>query len=85
MPRSGSILLGDWIGKANTIEFACGRCDRRGRVSVVSLLDRYGPDIAMPDLLADISADCPRRLNPSQVLTDLCGIHTPQAPGLFGG
>jgi hypothetical protein len=83
MPRDGAILLGDWIGKADSIEFACNRCSRTGRLTVVGLLDRFGADAPMTEVLAALSADCPRRLNPSQALTDLCGIHTPQASRLF--
>ena len=35
---SGAILLGDWIGRAEYMEFACSRCPRRGRLNVVRLV-----------------------------------------------
>lgn len=52
---------------------------------MAGLIDLYGPDMPMPQVLAAISADSPRRLKPSQALTELCDAHTPQARALFGG
>ena len=34
------------------------RCDRRGMYSIARLIERYGPDDRLPDLRADLTADC---------------------------
>ena len=85
MPRNGAVLLGDWLGKAEWVEFACSRCSRHGRQQVGTLIIRFGPETPLPEVLAAISADCPRRLVLSQALSDPCGVHAPQAGALFGG
>jgi hypothetical protein len=44
------------------IQVLCPRCDRSGQYHRQTLLDRYGPDQPMPDLLRLITA-CQRRSN----------------------
>ena len=77
----GAVLLGNWLGKVDGIEFACSRCSRHGRQRMATLLDRYGTHRPMPEVLAATSADCPRRLNPSHPsgfarARDLSRLHT---------
>lgn len=79
---TGAVRLGDWPG--TWVELACRRCDRRGRYRRETLLARYGPDQGMPDLLSEISADCPHRQRQRERLAfgDRCGAYYANAPGL---
>jgi hypothetical protein len=43
---------------------------------------QYGPHTPGPDLLRDLSADCPKRM--STMVNDVCGIHSPQMPRWVG-
>jgi hypothetical protein len=40
------------------VRIACRRCDRRGSYRLARLAARFGADVAMPELLKAISADC---------------------------
>jgi hypothetical protein len=42
-----------------TVEIVCEPCGRRGRYNVESLIDKYGADMRLPELLT-IIADCPK-------------------------
>jgi hypothetical protein len=68
MPR-GSYSLGETAAKQRMVRLICDKCGRRGQYRVDRLLERYGPDIAMPDLRHEL-AQCPYRrdmCNPCQV------------------
>lgn len=39
----------------------CDECDRTGRYRRETLIERYGPDMLMPDVLAKITESCERR------------------------
>ena len=47
--------------RGNMVEIACPKCGRHGRLSKRRLVDEHGGDIALPDLLAHLAADCARR------------------------
>ena len=47
----------------------CSRCDRKGQYRKETLIDQYGPDITMPDLL-HLIAKCERYGKQG----DACGI-----------
>ena len=52
------------------VRISCSKCGRRGQYRRATLLDRYGPDMTMPELLGEL-AQCPRRGNwsdPCQVI-----------------
>jgi len=55
------------------LRVVCGKCGRAGR-----LIDRRGRDGKLVDLLADLSADCPRSVANS--LYDPCNAHCPDIP-----
>jgi hypothetical protein len=44
------------------VRIACAKCDRAGQYRRAKLLDRFGPDMAMPDLLPEL-AHCSHRGN----------------------
>ncbi|MGE0716277.1 MAG: hypothetical protein AB7P02_12620 [Alphaproteobacteria bacterium] len=58
---------------SHLLHLACRKCPRRGRYGRERLLERYGPDVDLVDLLAAISADCPRRQATAGI--DHCGAH----------
>ena len=60
----------------DVVNVSCKKCDRRGRYKKQTLIERYGDDIAVPDLSSRLSADCPRTVN-HQFGTDPCGIFYP--------
>ena len=63
MPH-GSYSLGEAAAKLNMIRLTCPKCHRAGQYSVDKLLERFGPEIAMPDLRHEL-AQCPHRNNTS--------------------
>jgi hypothetical protein len=54
MPDSDALVSYPWI----IVRIACRRCDRRGSYRLARLAARFGADVAMPELLKAISADC---------------------------
>jgi hypothetical protein len=44
------------------ISISCSKCDRAGQYRRATLIDRFGPDVALPDLLHGL-ARCSRRDN----------------------
>ena len=59
MPRDGARLLSDVTGPVLTVVCEpCGRCDR---YDVERLIRQYGWEMKMPELLAELVADCPKR------------------------
>ena len=69
MPRDGAMTLSDL--PVDRLVVVCDRCPRRGVYSVARLMATRG-DAKIPDLLADLSADCPKRL--AMKWSDLCGV-----------
>ena len=70
MPH-GSYSLGETAAKLNMVRLKCLKCGRRGQYRVDTLLAKYGPYIAMPDLRREL-AQCPHRhdmSNPCEVDT----------------
>ena len=50
MSARGSITLGELQGKLDLLKIACHRCERKGRVSLVRLIDEHGAYTGLPDL-----------------------------------
>ena len=80
-PVRGSYTVGEIAAfgaaaGATHIVIACNRCERRGRLSLARMVAEHGADKPGPELLRDLSADCPKRI--SKMAHDICGIHTPQ-------
>ena len=65
---SGSFNLAEF--PLETVELACEKCARRGRLLKAKLIEAYGADVALPDLLA-IIARCDRAHSTS----DPCGAY----------
>lgn len=75
MPKSGARILSDFEGNLEALTFVCSKCDRRGRYHLATLIERFGDAATVPNVLAEISADCPRRSPKRQSALDLCGVH----------
>ena len=58
-PGCGALLLAE-VRQSN-LHVGCDGYGRSGRYGVASLVERFGPCAVLPDVLASISADCPRR------------------------
>jgi hypothetical protein len=56
----GAWTLGEW--PLPLVRISCAKCDRAGQYHRAKLIDRFGPDMAMPDLLPEL-AQCSRRGN----------------------
>ena len=78
MPRDGAITFDDLQGKLTALRVACEKCGRAGRYHVERLIERRGPRGKVVDLLAEVTADCPRRAAAN--FTDRCGAKCPDLP-----
>jgi hypothetical protein len=83
MATSGSISLSEVSEHTAVLAVACSRCERAGQCRLETLIARHGEDFGIPDLLRQLSADCPKRR--SITVYDLCGIHCPELPAFFLG
>jgi hypothetical protein len=61
MPCDGALTFGDLIGKLDHLEIACSKCDRLCRFSVRRLALQYGREAKIPDWIALMTRDCPRK------------------------
>jgi hypothetical protein len=66
--RRGSFSLAEYPG--DMVRLVCTRCGRHGQYRKTTLLERYGPDIPLPDLRHEI-AQC----EPLDRLTGGCGVY----------
>ena len=67
---TGSLTLSEH--PTATVRLHCGKCDRQGQYRKATLIEKYGGDIALPDLLRLIAADCPKSTARGN---DLGGVH----------
>jgi hypothetical protein len=75
MPRDGSIIPRDLLGKGNVLAVECSKCGRSGRYRVARLAKLIGAGGKLTDWLCDLTADCPRRLAGS--VSDQCDARCP--------
>jgi hypothetical protein len=68
MPH-GAYSLAEAAIEWNMLRLECYRCGRSGRYRIDKLIERFGPDIALPDLRHEL-AQCPRRVN----MSDPCQV-----------
>jgi len=57
----GSLTIKDFLSDLIEIEIECKQCDRHGRYRKAALIEKYGSDIILPNLLALIADDCDQR------------------------
>jgi hypothetical protein len=75
------LTLADIAAKTDGLVVACSRCDRRGRCSLAKLIAQHGPDKPGPELLRELSPDCPRRGSTSWY--ERCDPHCPELAALL--
>jgi len=75
MPRDGAIIFGDLDGKLSALRIECATCTRAGQYWIARLIEQRGRDGKVVDLLAEVSADCPRRT--AGRMNDRCGVRCP--------
>ena len=56
----GSYSLAEYAQRRSILRLACEACGRRGQYRMDRLLERFPPDIALPDLRHEL-AQCSRR------------------------
>jgi hypothetical protein len=76
------IALADLIGRADFLELLCGRCERRGRLSVVRLAQEYAPETPLRTIMRAQVGDCPKRAD--RRLEARCDPYSPTLWPLFG-
>lgn len=57
------------------LHVVCDKCGREGRYAVRRLVEQRGPDATVIDRLAEITADCPRKI--ARSMSDQCGARCP--------
>jgi hypothetical protein len=67
---TGSLTLSEHPGA--TVQIVCEKCGRQGQYRKATLIDKCGGDVAPPDLLRLVAADCPKKATHG---SDLCGVH----------
>ena len=65
---TGSLQLREY--PADMVRLTCTKCGRAGQYRKQNLIERYGPDIRLPDLREEIS-QCERRGQ----MHDACMVH----------
>jgi hypothetical protein len=78
---AGSLILSNVAARTPVLNIGCDRCDRVGRYSLDTLIERYGAAFTIPTLLRELSADCPKRV--AATVYDICGVHCPDLPAQF--
>ena len=57
--RNGSLKIADHPG--DPIKIDCQKCGRHGRYRKVTLIEKYGSDTVLPDLIGLLANDCEYR------------------------
>lgn len=76
MPRNGSTIPADLVGKLTRLRVECSKCGRAGRYRLSAL----PPDLMLTHFLSDLTEDCPRRINSRVNIYDQCGVRYPDLP-----
>lgn len=77
MGRDGALIVSDLYGKLDMLRVECAKCERRGRYKVAKL----PPGLKLTDWLAQLTADCPRRI--ANKFVDQCGACFPDLPKIL--
>src|SRR5690242_20505174 len=64
MSAAAALTVAEFPGPV--LEVPCPLCDRRGRYAKARLVERFGPNLSLPDLLGQLSPDCPTRGRPGE-------------------
>jgi hypothetical protein len=75
------IVLADIIGRVDMLELWCGRCERRGRLSVARLAQEYPPETPLLMIMRAQIGDCPKQA--AQRIEERCDPYSPTLSPLF--
>ena len=75
MPRDSAITFGDLEGKLSALRIECATCTRAGQYWIARLIEQRGRDGKVTDLLAEVAADCPKKI--ARNMNDRCGVRCP--------
>ena len=75
------ITLGRVADHLAMLEIGCRKCERHGRLRVARLIEEYGAEKGLNELLATLAADCPR--HNAHSIYDRCGACYPQLSTIF--
>jgi hypothetical protein len=75
------LTVADLIGRADFLELACGRCERRGRLSVARLAREHALGTPLATIMRAQVGDCPNRN--AQQERDRCDPYSPTLSTLF--
>jgi hypothetical protein len=81
MPRDGTIMFSDLIGKLDLLRIECPKCGRSGRYRLADLITRYGRDEKLFAFTNDVTANCARMQARSD--SDPCGAICPDLPNVL--
>ena len=79
---SGSLTIADH--PTDPIEIDCQKCGRHGRYKKATLVEKYGIDVVLPDLIGLLANNCENR---GRLGNQGCGAFYPalmRAPKYFG-
>jgi hypothetical protein len=65
-----------WYARLEALRAACDKCGRAGRYRLERRIAEHGRDMKIPDWLATISGDCPKRETAS--ISDRCAVQCPE-------
>jgi hypothetical protein len=71
----GSFTLAQVAARTDVLTVSCSKCERAGRYSLATLIERHGRSLHIPVLLHELSKGC--------LQNDLCGLCCPELPALF--
>ncbi len=87
--NNGALSLSDY--PTPKVVLACRRCDRRGRFDKAALIERAGPDEALPTLRLRLAEGLGCEISGASLQGDVqpgfeqCGAHYPEAfPSVHG-
>jgi hypothetical protein len=63
--QAGYISLGRIAERLNVLVVQCDRCGRRRQYPLWKLIVKYGADASIEPLQNEITAECPRRTDPT--------------------
>ena len=76
---SGLILLADVAHRTRTLDIACSRCARKGRVSMARMVREHGLNAPVWHVWRDLNHDCPNREGSPY---ERCSLHSSTLIGL---
>jgi hypothetical protein len=75
------IALSDIVGRVDFLDLRCGRCERKGRLSVARLAREHPPETPLLMIMRAQIGDCPKQA--AQRIEERCDPYSPTLSPLF--